>query len=177
MNIGTSLPQFIEQRALFIVTGIAEAHFYVAADSTIEELAEFHISRPRYSDHEGFFATRTKGKTIRSGSVYNNIKDKMHREFFQTLGAKLKIAVAQVQPTKVYVFAPQYAIAHVKNAIPSIARKHIIKEFPGNFAHERPARLLGMLEKEIVATRKRLGMVKSTRESRKILRKPRRAVQ
>jgi hypothetical protein len=174
MKIPQALPQFAKDRALLVVSGKQEAHFYRAGEGVITEVASVRVRKPKYTDREGHFETRSKGQVISSGSTYEEKNEKVRKEFLGKFQDELKKTRRAVNPTRIYVFAPEYILPDLTGRFSVRAKAAIRSTFSGNFIRLHPTRLLEKIQDEINATAQRQGLRKSTTESRKLLRRTRR---
>lgn len=168
MKISKMLPQFERESFLLIVTGKQEAVFYIAKDGVITKVTSFKIKTPKYSDREGFFATRGHGKTFVSGSVYESTKEKVRQIFLKVLKKHVKEIRAQHLIKKSALFCPGYLINDIMEVFPVSFRKSIVFSFRGNYYEEHPFQLLEKIKGESINP-------PWTKEGRAILQKSERA--
>lgn len=168
MKISKTLPQFKGESTLLTVTGKQEAVFYIAKDGIITKVSSFKIKTPKYSDREGFFATRGHGKTFVSGSVYESTKEKVRQIFLKVLKKHIKEIRVQHSIKKTALFCPGYLINDVMEVFSASFRKSIVFSFRGNYYEEHPFRLLEKIKGKSIN-------LPWGKEGRKILQKSERA--
>jgi hypothetical protein len=166
MLIEEKLSQFVEDASLLIVAGESSAKFYLAGNGVIEELDPFHLPKLHYSDREGFFARRG-GQSNNSGSVYENPKEYLHKQFLHGLTDEVKHAQERHGFQSIYLFAPDYMMKGVKECLPKEFRDMLRLEFIGNLAAKHPLELLRLIkaEREQIARRQKIVRL----EARKLL--------
>lgn len=145
MRITKELPQFDDEQALLIVSGKEEAIVYTAHAGTITRVEHVRYRPHRYSDREGFFAIRSGGKTVRSGSAKEIPKQHSLVEFLTALQTALRPYVAKPKSMTVYLFAPKYLLPSIREHLSSDIRQQIRKSVPGNFVNDHPFEILEYL--------------------------------
>ncbi|MCR4279919.1 MAG: host attachment protein [Candidatus Komeilibacteria bacterium] len=142
MQISNKYPQFDKSSALLIVTGRQEAKIYLATKGTIEEIDNLKVSNPRYSDREGFFMNSGGGKTLGSGSVYEDHHEDVIKEFLKDLENDLVEMDNKHQPEQYYLFTPDYMAKQVRDSLPNGAENKVKLVVQGNYVKEHPFTLL-----------------------------------
>lgn len=147
MKIPKTFPQFTQITALFVTTGKQGAVFYVATNGFIDSVGSFDIPVPHYSDHEGKFARRGRGLSLSSGGVYEPDKAGHIKEFLRALATHVKQLVGKYAVTATYLYAPQYLMKQVKEALHDTIEKSYVMSFQGNYHEAHPTVLLEMVAK------------------------------
>jgi hypothetical protein len=140
MKISKSLPQFEKEPSLFVVTGKQDAAFYKAYNGTIEQIGEFKIPKPKYSDHEGHYRMKGMGEVVSSGG-WERRDDFVIKDFLLGLKSHLKGMHAN-DFSKMYVFAPSKVKNAIASVVPSQLRKKTAAVIEGNFVKSPPDNLL-----------------------------------
>ncbi|MDO8425689.1 MAG: host attachment protein [bacterium] len=147
MQITTNLQQFNHAPALFIVCGTQEAKIYDACDGVIEELDEFRIPKPGFTDHEGFSASG-HGAEYTSGAGDEIDQEQRRKEFVKALVEHLKEVATRRPYELVYLFVPQHVHRAVRDAVPHALQPKIAKEIHGNHCEAHPHELIRMVMPE-----------------------------
>ncbi|MEX0930334.1 MAG: host attachment protein [Candidatus Paceibacterota bacterium] len=149
MKISEKLPQFENETALLVVTGKQTAVFYIAKDGEIHQVNSFKVNKPKYTDLQGHFETRSHGKTTRAGSAFEptELSEDAVRNFLKELEEELKNVSRHHTLDSLYVFCPAHVKNRIEKAIPSkLARKEqMVVE--GNFFESHPFDLLTKIRK------------------------------
>ena len=156
MKIPSKLPQFEKENILIIVTGFQTADLNLAADGEIRKLKSIRIPRRKYSDDEGYFASRSRtGKKVSgvvvSGAAREYPKEAVLEEFLKLLEIELK-TISKSKLSYICLFSPDYAMNEVKSVFPTVLRNKIKFSFKGNYSHYSQIELL----KKIDLKRKKL---------------------
>ncbi len=146
MKITRDLPQFQNQKALIVVTGLHEADFYIAKNGRIEKIGEFKLLYPHYSDKEGFFETAGHGRVLESGSVLETNKVEIRHRFLKEMDKILDDIIKRKGITDIYIFTPSTIKDELKKLLPKDDRKKIKHAFEGNFTKLHPFQLLSMIQ-------------------------------
>jgi len=149
MKIPQEFPQFKEKKAVLIVTSNQEARFLLAENGVIEEFDSFEISKPHYSDREGFFMRRSGGKVLGSGSVYEQKKEKIKQDFFREFRKSIKKPFLK-KADLIYLFCPGYLSNEIKENMDNLLKDKIEGSFRGNYFTEHPLRFLELIKKKTI---------------------------
>ena len=146
MQIPKEYSQFKDKKALFVVTGVNEAVFYIAADGVMNEVQRIKIEKPHYSDREGHFKIRRGGQTISSGAAYEENKEKLwqdfRKEFQKALGSILDLSL----PNTIYLYTPAYMAVRMREEFSPKQQAVIRRVFRGNFFDAHPTKILAKLK-------------------------------
>ena len=145
MRIPSQLPRFPGKEVFLVAVGKQEGVVYRCFEDTIVREAHIQVPTPRYSDREGFFATRSGGRTYRSGSVYESKGGIATRDFIRTLLTELEVITQGRDIAHIYVFAPAFARRWVLAAIPSPVRSRTRVIVSGIYYRKHPFDLLAVL--------------------------------
>lgn len=150
MKIPSRLPQFEKEKVLIVVTGFQTAGFYIAADGEMDKISSISIPRRKYSDDEGYYASRSRiGKktsgVVVSGAVREYPKEAVLEEFLNLLEAELKIISKKEKISGICLFSPDYAMNEIKSAFPTALKNKIKFSIKGNFSHYSQIQLLEKL--------------------------------
>ncbi len=152
MQIPKQLPQFADEKALFIVSGRLGMEFYLANSGKIKKLQSFHFPKPSklYTDNEGFFLRssgggKNPGVTI-SGSVREPKKQRLRQELYRKLRKHLENILKKENITRIYLFAPDYLHKEIKTIIKdnlsNKLKKQIRMVIEGNYLKSSPLTLI-----------------------------------
>ncbi len=172
MKIPRQLPQFNIRRGLLIAASRQQAVFYEAFRGEMNEIGGFEIEKPRYSDDEGRFATRTETPgNLGAGSVKEMDDKEIKRIFFNQFEEKLADIKEEVKERAddVYVFCPDYSITELINELPEELKKKLTLEIEGNFVKDHPVRLLEEIDKVLTEKIKKIRNKPRSAEEEKIL--------
>lgn len=142
MKISQTLPQFVKEIALFIVTGSKEADFYVAQDGEINKVDSFLIEKPEYSDREDFGRGGGSGRVFETGAKIEHMKKNMEKEFLAALKQKVQVLTNAHTFTQVYLFAAHTVLKEAEAELPTAIKSKIKRTFPGNYHKEHVFKLL-----------------------------------
>ncbi len=142
MQIPNTLPQFIAERALLVVSAKEQGRLYQASDGVIEEVVKVEEHPERYSDREGFFFRSGYGRHYGSGAPMEEHKQENIRAFVSAISEELNEAIKDLQPDVLYFFQPEHLKGYLENAIknPQHIPTHAVAY--GNFVDETPHALL-----------------------------------
>jgi len=153
MKIKDSLPHFENSRALIVVTGKANASFFLASDGTIQTLEKIEIEKrdPATIPHK--FETRTSGMIV-SGADEEKIEHEV-RDFLKEFEKHFPRILTDAHPSQIFLFSPSYIGKEIIGRIPKGERHLIAKRFDGNYTDKHPFDLLSMIqgyvkEKEVI---------------------------
>ncbi len=132
---------------LVIAAGILDARIYVVQNGAVAEHHEVRKEKPAYSDREGLFVRKGKGKVLGAGAVREDRQEeKTHKEFLDDLGHRLAELIGKHSVEKVLLFAPQQGFEEMADAVPAVLRPRIAYMAPGNFSKRRVLDLLQMAD-------------------------------
>jgi hypothetical protein len=136
MKIPRQLPQSEHDSACIIAAGKQDAVIYKAARGTIDEAGKINIPKPRYSDREGHFKTRSGGKVLRSGAVRERDDEKIIADFLRQL--KPVITSIAADAARIYLFAPAKTKRRIATLFSRSDQKKIKMIYPGNYYSRHP---------------------------------------
>lgn len=117
MKISDKLPQFIQKKTLFIIAGLQACRFYFGNNGEITEIGSFEISKPEYTDREGWFKKQKGGQLLGSGSVYEPkdlyVKDK----FVHRVCAMAEKFITERNIKSIYLFSPAKTISEIQKKV------------------------------------------------------------
>ncbi len=142
MLIPANLPTFNGEKALLVATGKQDAVFYLAQNGILKSIDSFIIETPKYSDREGHFKTRGMGKTIRSGAVYENKKEKVITDFIKEFQKRFGAISKKHKLARLYVYSPSHMHTYIREALPKASQAKVTMEIEGNFFKTHPLTLL-----------------------------------
>ncbi len=146
MKISNKLPQFNEEKALFIVTGKQEAKFYIVHKGEINEIDSFEIEKPKYSDKEGWFKRRVRSFVMGSGAPLEPPKQKIIKDFLKKLKEKYKETSSHNNFEALYLFTPHYLLPSVKESLPGGTK--IKLTIDGEYYFQHPFKLLEKIKRK-----------------------------
>ncbi len=174
MKIPQNLPQFENDKVIFVITGRQAAEFYLGHNGDLTELVEFKIENPSYADEKGSSMHRSGGITFGFGWALERNKQEETKDFLKQLGETSKRILAKYDATKIYLFSPQYILGGTKEVVKNIAgNKTEVRTFSGNYTRMHPLKLLEELQDRNTrhAEKNKAGRIKE--EARKILQRRR----
>ena len=145
MKISAKLPQFNKNTALLIVTGQMGADFYKALNGEVVKVASFTIAKPKYSDHEGKFIRRGRGRIFSVGAVYEFDKSGTIKEFLRALENQTKALVLKHKPAVSYLYAPAHLMKQIKSILLKYLGSSYMMSFRGNYHGYSPFEILEMI--------------------------------
>ncbi|MBD3282598.1 MAG: hypothetical protein GF387_03285 [Candidatus Portnoybacteria bacterium] len=169
MQISKKLPQFNNEKAILVIAGMYGADFYNASDGVIEKVDEFRISEPTYSDREGHFQVKGRGKRFGSGSVYEPKKQKVINVLLNEFDKHFDDIVSSGD--SFYLFSPEYISNEFEKEISDKFKKKIKRVIHGNYLGEHPFSFLKKLGKIQDKEASRKKVVPTPKEAWKILKK------
>lgn len=134
MHIPQKFPQYIGERALFIITGSEEAKLYIAADGEINSVDAFRVRPAAYDASEK--------------SVYplNDSDKQVHlNDFLTTLTAEIQAHIGDEPIDHVYLFTPAHLHNDVHGALPPNLVTVLRKTIEGNVLDASAIELLEKL--------------------------------
>lgn len=141
MKITESLARFTGKNTLIIVAGEKEAKLYFISGDTLSELGHPTGPEIKYSDRESFYNSSSKGISLGSGSIKDNVEEKERREFRVILRDALADISSQHVIEKILLAAPRYIVDEYRNIIKDRFQVAPLEVF-GNFIHESPFEVL-----------------------------------
>jgi len=149
MKIPQNLPQFENEKALFIVSGIKEALFLLVHKGEIISQDNFRIVKETVAEEkEGFFIRGGRGKIFEMGAVFEPKKKKIRKEFLEKLKKHFKEIFDKEKIDSVYIFAPGHVLKSIKAQIPTSVQNKIKMAKKGNYTEYHPLKLIEMIVKE-----------------------------
>lgn len=145
MKISEKLPQFEKERTLLIVSGNEGAILYVAHKGEIEEASSFRVEPVRYSDKEGMTMRSGHGKVFARGSSLQEPKEKIRKEFFLELEARLS-AMLDKGIESCVLLAPRHTAPDIASHLPQFFKERLTKTLEGNFVSHHPFNILEKLK-------------------------------
>jgi hypothetical protein len=170
MKISKDLPQFKEEKALLIVSGEKEGKLFIVNNGEIKEVDSIKMV-PQYSEREGYFERKGKGKFFGSGSVYEEKKKETRRVFIKKIGKSLEKAFQKEKPNEAYLFSSKHMMKNVKGSLPASVSKVLKETFKGNYNDQHPFKLLEKIKDKKEKEIKRKKVVPKRRAAQKILEK------
>lgn len=171
MKITTELEQFNHDTSLVIVTSNQDMRMYLAHNGHIDRILSLKITKPAYSDHEGFYKKRgNDGRDgVRSGSVLRPVERAIRLEFKRELKNRLKDIVKKYQVSRIILFAPKRNQRETTDLISKNLQQRITTIISGNYFDETPFELI----KKITKTTTKTKIIPITESAKKILDKAR----
>lgn len=142
MKIPNTLPQFIAERALIVVSAKEQGCLYQASDGVIEEVVQVEEHPEQRSDREGFFFRSGYGRHFGSGAPHEEQKQENLKHFVSAIAEELNVTITAIQPDIIYFFQPGHLKGYLEDAI--VNPNHIptrVVDY-GNFVMETPIELL-----------------------------------
>lgn len=142
MQIPNSLPQFIGERVLLVVSAKEHGRLYQAYDGMLEEVVNVEEHPETTSDREGFFARSGYGQRFGSGSPEEFNKQETIRTFVKSIAQELNEAMKDLHPNALYLFQPEHLKGYLEHEIKNPDHIPVHAVAYGNFVDEKPLRLL-----------------------------------
>lgn len=146
MEISNKLPQFDHKKAVIIVAGKQAADIHLAYQGKIETLNEIRVEKPEYSDREGHFERKGKGKNLGSGSVYEKPDKKAMQDFRKELKDFLNDLKEEIDIEQIIFMRPPQHKQDIKEKLPKILIDTIDLEVGGNFVGDHPTKILERID-------------------------------
>ena len=142
MKISQKFGWIKDTYALMVVAGKQTGIIYHISNGSVNVKNAIRIETPRYSDREGFFATRHRRiGTIRSGSVYENKKQVIESRFLEELIKKIK-GIPLSSYEQVFLFAPKYLLSRILQELPRTMQHKVTHVIAGTYTKKRIHELL-----------------------------------
>ena len=148
MKIEEKLPQFVNNRSLFLVAGRQVAVLYEAEDGEIEKIGGLKIEKPIYSDKEGYFQRSGRGGVFGSGSDTEMKTDPVETEFLRDLKKMVKIIPEVDSYASVYIFAQADMMRSIEETLPPGLKEKVKKRVRANVVEKHPFELLKRLKED-----------------------------
>ena len=146
MKLPQELPQFADTPTLLVVAGWQSGKVYVARNGEISLEGEITIPDHRYSDREGHFKMRAKGSVVQSGSVYEQKKEHVRKEFLGEFVSYIDNAVKRHTIKEIHIFSPPEGLHDLKKVFPAHLEKCIRGSYSGNYIHHEPDKLVAIIK-------------------------------
>jgi len=147
MKISLDYPRF-SKNTLLVVTGEQEARFFHALGRGLNEIDDFKIAKPKFTDREGLFANSSgHGTLLQRGAGYDNQDEKVKQDFKKSLKQVLAYIARDYEVEQVYIFAPPQAQPPVLASFPPNLSGKISLIFDGDFTQHHPNILLDKIDK------------------------------
>lgn len=143
MHISKELPQFENTNVLITVLSSKDAKFYLASNSTLEELESFKANK-KINEYESEWPVR--GGVGAGSSAYNSKKLSLLTDFINEFSKHIEDIVKKVDISKTFIFCPSYMDRRVREVLPVKIRKTLISIYRGNYMKSHPFELLEMVE-------------------------------
>ncbi|HEU0085990.1 MAG TPA: hypothetical protein VFQ59_03485 [Candidatus Paceibacterota bacterium] len=144
MKIPSRFPQFKGETTIIIVSGQQNAVFYKVLNGIIERLDIFKIPRRHYSDNEGRFKVRGRGKTIRAGGTLEPKDDAVVNDFIREFKNRIKNIP---EFARLYLLAPATTKNKIKSILPKSWQNKIQDVIEGNYYYRHPLFIVELLSK------------------------------
>lgn len=136
MRIPQQFPQYVGERALFVVTGSEDAKLFLATDGEITKVDAFRVRPPTFDATEkSLYPLKTTGKQVHL------------KAFITTLSVNIKKAVGKAKLDHAYLFIPAQLKNEIPSALPSTVTNVLRKTITGNYLDKSTNELLGILHK------------------------------
>lgn len=159
MKISKKLPQFNNKKVLLIISGQLISDFYMVHNGIIKKIKKVQRKQPRYSDREGHFLVRGRGRLYGSGSVYEAKKNVTREKFKKDLARATINTVNKEKIDEIYFFAPKHLLPYFQEELPLRIKKLIKFDFRGNYTNKHPFKLLKKIKKRKLATKNKKGLL------------------
>lgn len=147
MKIATNCPQFLDKKALIVVSAKEEGVIYKAANGVLEELDHVEEHPPRHSDNEGFFFRSAKGTPLGSGAPLEVDKQENIDTYMKSIAAELQAVIKQEKPNVIFLFEPEHLKGRILHAMENNIKVPVHTVRHGNYVHEHGEKLMQYLAK------------------------------
>ena len=146
MQIGENLPQYNQQKTLFVVLGTQEGKFYLASEGEINEVEHIKVPNQTYSDKEGHFEKRGHGNFYGSGSVEEEKDYNVEKKFSKTVSEKLQEYQNNKSFDVINLFVPSHLKKYIEEDWGVDLQKKVENHIDGNYVSENPIELIKKVE-------------------------------
>ena len=147
MKVTKRFSEFQEGDALIVVTGKQQAFFYELHNGHLLRFDGFKVPKARWSDNEGHFKVRAKGRSLVSGSVREDDRNKgTVRKFLREFRERIK-KISVERFSELYILAPKEIKYQLLRMIPSDWQDRIAGYVDGNFSYAHPTLVLERIKK------------------------------
>lgn len=141
MQIPQALPQFTNEKALFVVTAKERGVLYLVHEGTIEKLEAVAEHPPSHSDDEGFFFGGNTG--IPAGGAPKETDDAHNfKQYLNVIVSELEAVIKERQPDRIYFFEPEHLHGAVAEAMTDSQHTPLETVATGNYVDDHPTTLL-----------------------------------
>lgn len=151
MKIPHRYNQFLEQRALIIVSAKDHGVIYRLSDGRIEEIEHLEEHQPTYSDNEGFFFKAAPGQTVIGGAPKESDEELYKDRLDKTVAHELDALIKTDSATLLYVFEPKQYKGHIVNKLKKHPHLRVHTVRYGNYVKEPPLTLIKYIDEFISA--------------------------
>jgi hypothetical protein len=161
MKIPKQIDHFGKERMLLIVASKQRAQLFDVGEGRVEEVDEFKVEKPKFSDHENQF--KMKGRAIGGSASYEYISQWIVAEFLKKLKASLK-KIKNRKFNTVAICVPSTLHNIILRAFPVALQSKIVHILQGNFTKTPTLEIVGKID----ALRRSKTVFPETLQSRKI---------
>jgi len=166
MKISENFYQFKDEKALIIISGTEEAKIFEGENGIMNSLGSINAQEIKYSDKEGFFASRVRGISsalkakgigLGSGSTLKDVNRKERTEFLKMLGKKYG-ELKNNGYDYIALTAPSHALPEIIDCL-NIPKGEVEKTVniikKGNYLDYSPEKILGIITEKMAPLAKK----------------------
>lgn len=166
MHIPQQLPQFLETKALLVVSGQRAAQFYYMHRGNLSHIKAFSVELPHYLDDEGFSWRSGGGYEYGSGYVKEINKPAEQKKFLSLFHDSLWDMAKAYEIDEIHMSVPKHIHKAMTDALPNQMRNKLCCTLFGNFVEQHP----------FIVLEKMQNMISQRSQSHKILREEERKI-
>ena len=148
MRLSKNLPQFKNKPTLIVVSAWQSGRVFYALDGEIAEIDKLVVPDHKYSDKEGFFATRVRNGISTSGSVLEKKKYHIRNEFLSQFIKRVGKLSDEFNIKDIYLFTPSRGVNDLNKKFSASMRKMVRGCYLGNYIKHGPSRLVEIIKKK-----------------------------
>lgn len=152
MKVPSELPQFNKNPTCFVVVTKFTAKFYFVYKGVLKKISDIKQKKLSYSDREGFFMRRGKGRMYGTGSVYESKDEELARRFSKRASDKLKELISKYKVRNIFIFEPSHLNYRLWSNLSVRIQKKVKHRIRGNYSNMHP---LSLVEKLSISCNKK----------------------
>jgi hypothetical protein len=131
MKLSNTLPK-VGEETLLVVSSPSGSKFFLVKEGSLEQVAEFKIDKPHYSDLED----------TEAGPLIDRMKPMVHRDFNITFKATAKKLAKTLSVKKIYLFTTKSLSNLTEKLLPAEWRNRLASHTKGDFTKVHPFQIL-----------------------------------
>ena len=151
MQISETLPQFLDEKALIVVTAKEHGVIYRAHQGFIETVEKVEEPPLGFSDREGFFFKTGFGKGFGSTAPVEEDDEHDLKRYIKTIADELNAVIKHEEPRLLYLFEPEHLKGRLEAELQDFPHLLVHKVRYGNHVDDHPKQLLEHIQAYIEA--------------------------